>query len=209
MKLIGLLGICLVLSTALSAQETDSDAARIKEAYKKITDIKGTFTQKSHIKDLKRTETYKGDFIIKIPSKMRWRYKGDNPQEIIINNEKDGMIIYQKKEKQAFRTKFDRASYGQAPVALLSGLGDIAEEFYISKKGKSLLLRPKVSMGNVTEIELLPSDEGFPIKSLTVIDKYSNTVTIILEKVEMNTGLKDSDFKFALPEGVSLYEHNP
>ena len=103
----------------------DDEVTRIQEAYKGIEDIKGSFVQKSYIKDLKRTDTYKGALFIKRPSRMKCEYKGEKPQEIIINNER--IIIYNKSEKQAFRGTFNRQTYGQAPVALLSGFGNIRE----------------------------------------------------------------------------------
>ena len=76
----------------------DDEVVRIQEAYKNIEDIKGSFVQKSYIKDLKRTDTYKGALFIKRPSKMKCVYKGEKPQEIIINNER--IIIYNKSENR-------------------------------------------------------------------------------------------------------------
>jgi outer membrane lipoprotein-sorting protein len=194
----------------LCAAETttaEDDILKIEEAYKGIVDIKGIFVQESRIEDLERTDTYKGDFIIKIPSKVRWRYKGKDYQEIYINGPE--MIIFQKKENQAFKSRFDRDGYGQAPVALLGGFGNIRKEFDITKKGNRLELRPKVSMGAVSSIEIVPSEGEFPIKSIIVTDRHSNTVKVTLDDIKLNTGIKDSEFIFPAPKGVSVYEHNP
>ncbi len=195
---------CLLLAAAVWASD---EVSRIQEAYKDIVDLKGEFVQKSHIKDLKRTDTYKGNFFIKRPSKMRWEYKGEKPQEVIINNE--NIIIYKKAEKQAFRGIFSNQTYGQAPVALLSGFGNIKEEFNVTEKNNKLLLTPKNPMGSILSIEIETSAKGFPIKSFLIHDSYSNRIEIALKKVEINTGIKDSLFNLSLPEGVSIYEHNP
>ncbi|MBI5212377.1 MAG: outer membrane lipoprotein carrier protein LolA [Nitrospirae bacterium] len=181
----------------------DDQVEKIQKAYENIKDIRGNFIQKSHIKDLKRTDTYKGEFFIK-SQKMRWEYKGDKPQAVYING--DDIIIYQKKERQAFKAKFDRATYGQSPIALLGGFGNIDNEFNVSTKNDKLILKPKKPMGNISHIELLPSDGEFPIESLTIIDTLSNRVEIHLKDVKINTDLKDKIFEFSPPEGVNILQ---
>jgi len=190
----------------LSPVFADDEAARIQEAYRNISDMKAGFVQKNYMKDLGRTDTYKGVLFIKRPSKMRWQYKGEKPQEIIINNDK--ILIYKKAEKQAFKSVFNRQTYGQAPVALLSGFGNVKEEFNITQKNKKLILVPKNPMGNIVSVEIETSDEDFPIKSFIINDMRSNRIEIRLKNVELNTGIKDAVFDFSLPEGVNIYEHN-
>ncbi|MDI6744284.1 MAG: outer membrane lipoprotein carrier protein LolA [Thermodesulfovibrionales bacterium] len=193
----------LSLVTAVLAED---EVARIQEAYRNISDMKAGFVQKNYMKDLGRTDTYKGVLFIKRHSKMRWEYRGDKPQEIIINNDK--ILIYKKAEKQAFKSAFSRQTYGQAPVAMLSGFGKVREEFNITKKNKRLVLVPKNPMGNIVSVEIETSDEDFPIKSFIINDMRSNRIEIQLKDIEINTGLKDAAFDFSLPEGVNIYEHN-
>ena len=206
-KVIHLPVLCLLLtiySPFCFASQADDEVLRIQKAYEHIKDIRGNFIQKSYIKDLKRTDTYKGQFFIKSP-KMRWEYKGDKPQIVYITG--DDIIIYQKKEKQAFKAKFDRATYGQAPIALLGGFGNIKNEFDVSIKAEHrLILKPKKPMGNIVQIELISSDNEFPIESLTITDSLSNKIEIFLKDVKTNTDLKDKLFEFSPPEGVSILQ---
>jgi outer membrane lipoprotein carrier protein len=197
---------CIMYHASCIASEVD-EVMRIQEAYKGIDDIKGTFIQKSYIKDLKRTDTYKGMLFIKMPSKMRWEYRGDKPQEVIINGDK--IVIYKKSERQAFKGIFNRQTYGQAPVALLGGFGKIEEEFNITTKAGRLLLKPKTQMGSIVSIEIETSDEKFPIKSFAINDTRSNRIEITLRNIEINTGIKEGMFNLSLPEGTNIYEHNP
>jgi outer membrane lipoprotein-sorting protein len=208
--LIGILcsvAIVFGLLPALSAG-ADPSVEKIQQAYQGLKDLKGKFVQKSQLKDLDRTDTFKGTFMIKLPAKMRWQYRGKDGQdtEIVINN--DEMIIYQKKEKQAFKGRFDRDTYGQAPIALLGGLGNIEKEFDITKKGGKLLLKPKRPMGAVVSIEITPSGGNFPIGSLTIVDRHSNRIDITFTDITVNTGMTDAAFDFSLPTGVSMYEMN-
>ncbi|MGQ9569947.1 MAG: LolA family protein [Thermodesulfovibrionales bacterium] len=192
--------------TNIFNQAPEKEIEKIQKAYENITDIKGNFIQKSYIKDLKRTDTYKGQFFIKMPMKVRWMYKGEVAQEVFISN--DEILIYQKKEKQAFRGKFDRDTYGQAPIALLSGFGKIQEEFILSRKDNNLFLKPKSSLGGVISIEIKTSGDEFPISSFIISDIHSNRIEIILKDVEINTGLKDTFFKPSFPGDIKIHEYN-
>lgn len=192
----------IIASPTLSqAFRADEEAARIQKAYEGFKDITGNFIQRSFIKDLKRTDTYKGRFYIKA-SKFRWDYSGEKPQTIYIVGDK--LTIYQKSEKQAYITRFDSATYGQSPIILLGGLGEIRQDFEISGKEGRLILKPKKAMGNVMQIELLPSDGEFPIKSLRIIDNLFNRTDIEFKDIKLNTGIKDKLFEFIPPEGVSV-----
>jgi outer membrane lipoprotein-sorting protein len=185
----------------------DFTVETIQKAYENIKDIKGSFVQKSTIKDLKRTDTFRGTFVIKVPSKMRWQYQGEGKEvEVIVNGGE--LTIYQKSDKQALKGRFDKDSYGQAPLALLGGFGSIEKEFDAGKKDGRLLLTPKRSMGVVTSVEVAPSEGDFPIGSLIITDKRSNRIEITFREVVLNTGVKDTAFSFSAPEGVSVFEYS-
>lgn len=197
----------IALPAVSPASEFDDNIEKIQKAYEKIKDMKGGFTQKNTIKDLNKTDTYKGEFFIKQPLRMKWVYTGKAAQDIFINN--DTVVIYKKGDKQAYKARFDKATYGQTPVALLSGFGNIRQEFTISGRGNTLLLKPKSSLGNITSISITLADDAFPIQSFTIQDGRSNVIEIVLKDVKTNTGLKDPLFEFSLPKGVNVYEYNP
>lgn len=187
-----------------SASDADENIARVQKAYENIKDLKGSFVQKSIIRDLDKTEVYKGDFFIKPPMKMKWIYKGKTAQDLTING--DTVLIYKKGDKQAYKSRFDRQTYGQTPVALLSGFGNIKEEFSVSGKGDTIVLKPKKPMGNVTSVRVKIAGEGFPIRSFVIQDTHSNVIEIEISDVKTNTGLKDSLFDLSVPKGVNVFE---
>ncbi|HSW61925.1 MAG TPA: outer membrane lipoprotein carrier protein LolA [Dissulfurispiraceae bacterium] len=203
---IAILGGAFLPHFAQAAGEDNAAGERvaaIHKAYKSIQDIKGSFVQKSTIKDLKKTEIYKGQFFIKA-KKMRWDYKGEKPQTVYITGGE--IIIYQPQQKQAFKAPFNHETYGQAPIALLSGLGNINREFFVAMQDEKLILTPKAPMGNVTQVELTTNDAAFPITSLSVIDKLGNRVDITLTDVRTNTNIRNAVFIFKAPEGVAVLE---
>ena len=202
--LVALLSVAALAHAQDSHQGGDDQLARIQKAYQGIRDLKGSFVQKNHNRDLKRTDVYKGQFLIK-PPKMKWDYAGDKAQTIVINA--DTIFIYQKKLNQVIKSSFDRDTYGQAPIALLAGFGDIAQEFdVLSSAPDRLVLKPRKPMGNVTQIQVLPSDGDFPISGLVIIDSFGNRVDIALEKVQINTGIKSQVFDFRVPMGATVLD---
>jgi outer membrane lipoprotein carrier protein len=197
----------LTLPAMSKAAGIDDNIEKIQKAYEKIKDMKGSFVQKNTIRDLNQTDTYKGEFFIRQPLRMKWVYAGKASQDIYIGN--NVVMIYKKGDKQAYKGRFDKETYGQTPVALLSGFGNIRQEFTISGRGNGLLLTPRKSLGNIKSISITLSDDDFPIKSFTIQDGGSNIIEIALKDVKINTGLKDSVFEFSLPKGVNVYEYNP
>lgn len=136
---------------------------------------------------------------------MKWSYQGGQAQDVFIYDET--ILIYQKKEKQAFKASFDRETYGQAPLALLGGFGNIREEFATSEKDGRLFMKPKKKMGEIVSIEIETSDDGFPIRSLTIVDTFKNRIDLVLEDVKVNTGLKDSEFNPSLPKDITILDY--
>ena len=200
-----LLAACCLMSTLSFAAEPEDLVMKIQKAYEGVKDISGSFVQKSFIKDLKRTDTYRGHFFIRPPS-LKWEYAGERPQAIYVD--KGHVMIYLKKENQVFKSKFEPATYGQAPLALLAGFGDIRKEFdVIFEAEERITLMPKSPMGNINRIEIAGAAEGFPIKTLSIFDNLSNRVDITLSEVKLNSNLPDSVFKFVPPKNAAVIEN--
>ncbi len=180
-----------LLSPSLAQDEVIS---KLEHAYKKIIDVSGNFVQISYIKDLDKTQKFSGKFFIK-GDKIRWQYSGENPQIIYIN--KENLIVYDVKAKQAIKSKFHIEKYGQLPLALLSRMAIIKRDFEVNKISENnIMLKPKEKMGNIEKIELSVNEEDFPIKSMKIRDTYGNIIQIDFNSLKINTNLKDSLFKF-------------
>jgi len=193
-----------VLPSPVRGEEVDEAVSRIQKAYEGITDMKGSFVQKNIIKDLNKSDTYTGEFFVKRPLKMKWAYKGKAAQDLLINN--DTVLIYKKGDNQAYRSAFTKEAYGQTPVVLLTGMGNLREEFMVTGKKQVLQLKPRKAMAGIVSITVFLSETGFPIKGFTIQDGRSNTVEIRLNNITINSGLNDSLFDLNLPKGVNVYE---
>lgn len=189
-----LLIILLLFLFANPILAQDTALSKLNKAYKNINDASGSFIQTSYIKDLDKTQKFKGRFFIK-GDKIRWQYEGEFPQVIFLNRET--LIVYDRKRKQAIQSIFSEEKYGQLPIALLSRMADFEKDFEITEKSENtLILIPKTKMGNIKKIEITIQDEDFPIKFLKFIDTSANTVRIDFYSVTINKNLKDSLFQF-------------
>jgi outer membrane lipoprotein carrier protein len=200
--------LCITLSPhALEAEESNVQVIvrEIQERYNSITNIKGKFTQDSYIKDLEEEQHFSGEFFIKLPSQLKWIYTEPRNEEVIVNNSL--LWIYKKVDNQVIKTQFSEQAYGQAPIALLAGLGDLSSDFTITEVEQDILqLVPKKPMGIIKRILMTTNSYGFPIKSLKLIDAYENEITVTVSDIVVNQPQDDSFFEFTPPPGIEVFE---
>lgn len=120
------------LFTVCDASTVDEMVADLQKKYNEVQDVYGRFSQTSYLKDLGKTERYEGRFFVskKAGIKMKWSYTKPRDEEVIITE--SDIWIYKKSEKQALRSKFNKDAYSQVPLALLSSLGNLKEDFIIT-----------------------------------------------------------------------------
>jgi outer membrane lipoprotein carrier protein len=205
-------GVLVIPKRGHSAQQeaakTDAVPAEVKEIQKKfsaIHDIKGTFVQKSYIKDLEETQEYSGTFFIKKPSHMMWEYAAPRDEKVIINDM--DTWIYKKSQNQVIKTKFTKEAYSQVPIALLASLDNVDADFDITRTGEhSLQLVPKQKIGFIKTLVIETTEADMPIKMFTIFDTYGNIIMIELHKVQINPGLDSSIFAFTVPPGAEVFD---
>lgn len=186
------------------SHSTDSMLKLLEGLFDNVSDVSGSFVQKSFIKDLKRTDTYKGRFYKK-GSALRWDYVGPDPQSVFI---KDGMItIFQKNHKQAIVSAFNEQSYGQTPLALLNNVASLRKDFLATASSSNTLELTAKKPDTITKIILKLTEGDFPISTITIIDRYSNKIDITLSDVQINTNLSDSLFVFKPTKDIKVIRH--
>jgi len=199
--------ICYLLPvTAVMASETADDTVnRIQKEFELISDISGSFTQKSYIKDLEQTMEFQGSFFLKKPEKMMWKYAEPRDEKVVIKDKET--FIFKKSQNQVIRTKFSEESYSQVPIALLESFDNIKNDFDISMPEKNgLQLIPKQKIGHIKTVIMETSKRGFPIKMFTILDTYGNIIMIELKDIKTNPGLNNELFDFQIPEGAEVFD---
>ncbi len=200
-----MLTVSLFIPTRATASEVDKVIARVQKKFAGISDFKGTFQQKSYIKDIEQTQEYSGTFFIKKPSMIMWEYAPPRDEKVVINDLETW--IYKKAVNQVIRTRFSKNAYSQVPIALLISLENIRTDFEITMPDKnSLKLVPKQRLGFIKTIVLEIRPGEMPVKMFTIFDTYGNIIMIELKDVKTNSGLDDSLFTFKTPPGAEVYD---
>jgi outer membrane lipoprotein carrier protein len=195
---------CLSAVT-VSAASLDETVDRIQKTFSGIRDLQGSFTQTSYIRDIEETQKYSGSFSLKKPSSVMWEYSKPRDEKVVIRD-KDTWI-YKKSENQVIRTTFSKEAYSQVPIALLSGMERMRDDFDITvPEENALQLVPKQQIGFIKTIVMEVAPDGFPVKMLTVIDTYGNIIMIELTGVTINPELDDALFIFTPPPGAEVYD---
>lgn len=189
--LVSLVAFCALFALG-GVASAESVIETIKHSYASIIDLQGGFRQESVIKELGETKTASGRFYIK-KGKMRWEYAEPEKQTIVVSGGE--MLVKQAGNPEIMRGKFDASAYGQTPIALLSGLGDVERDFLVKQEGASaIILTPKADMGVVRTIKIEAGRGAFPVKTLKLTDIYGNTNLFTLEGVKINKGIGDEVF---------------
>lgn len=188
--------------------------ARIHETYDKIIDLKAQFVQTVEIFDFNIPYVSNGDLYIK-KGKMRWDYHEPSRQQIFVDG--GGFHYYVPEHKQVIRSRVGGQSDVHLPLQLLSGRGQLNEDFDISIEGEeastkdhiSLRLVPKKKMGLIKiVIRVSPSPEigGLMISEAVLHEENGNVSTSTFEGIEINKGLKDDLFVFKVPKGIEVLD---
>lgn len=191
--------------SAGTAATLDEMVDHVQKTFSGISDLQGSFVQTSYIKDLEETQKFSGTFSLKKPSSVMWEYKKPRDEKVVMKD--SDTWIYKKSENQVIRTTFSKEAYSQVPIALLSGMEKIRDDFDISvPEENSLQLVPKQQIGFIKTIVMEVSRQEFPVKMFTVIDTYGNIIMIELTGVKVNPGLDDGLFHFTPPPGAEVYD---
>jgi outer membrane lipoprotein-sorting protein len=202
-------------------EEEDKESRNIKEivaqihaTYDKIIDLKASFVQTVEIFDFNVPYISKGTLFIK-KGKMRWDYHEPSRQQIFVDG--GGFHYYVPEHKQVIRSRVGGRSDVHLPLQLLSGRGQLNEDFDISIEGErpsgkgpvSLRLVPKKKMGLikiVIRVASSPQIGGLMIHEAVLHEENGNVSTSTFEGIEINKGLKADIFVFKVPKGIEVID---
>ncbi len=166
------------------------------------------FDQTSIIKAIDIADTAQGRLLVKRPGKMRWEYQTPEKQTIIT----DGKRLW------IYRPELNQVMIGEAPAYLGDGKGAsfisninlIREKFsLIMDKGEGepdyiINLLPINKIPEVTFIKLRISKNKFEMRGITTYNPYGDETRIELSEFSFNQNLKDSLFRFEVPQGTDI-----
>jgi outer membrane lipoprotein carrier protein len=196
----------LCLAVALGAQDPATALARRVDArHKQVGDLTARFVQTYRSAALGRELVERGTLALKRPGRMLWEYRDPERKTFVSDGRK--FYFYVPADKQVIVR--DQAGDRGLPTLLLSGQGDIADQFEVALEqgtGAGLQRLRLVPRRPDAELEraYLDVDGEARIVGIEVHDAQGNVSRFRFEGVRENVGLADKLFRFEVPRGVEL-----
>jgi len=204
MKII--LTVSIAIPLLISASSFASGLEDLQRFYSEIKSFSASFEQTVRDEKLNLLEASSGELSIKRPGKFRWHYA--RPSEQLIVGDGRQVWIYDVELEQITHRQSD-AAVTQTPAMLLSGVGDLTENFILEDAGQRdgldwVRMIPKNRDSGFTEI--LIGFSGGSLQLLEMQDSFGQTTQMRFKNVIENSDIPDQTFTFTPPPGVDVIE---
>jgi outer membrane lipoprotein carrier protein len=183
-------------------------AERVTSAIAGLEGFRAEFTQTVTDAAGTQTETAAGRVSLARPGRFRWDYR--SPPQLIVS---DGTTVWLYDADLAQVTVRPAAeSLSGTPAQLLSGKGDLAEEFEVRDGGQEggfawTRLLPKDAEGEFTELAV--GIAGGELRRMTLVDRLGQTTRLEFSRIEVNPRFDAGTFSFVPPPGVDVVGRAP
>ena len=200
----------LLLGAGGDRPKVEEVVSKMQAFYEKTEDLKGKFKQVYTDTLYNSRKTSYGYLYVKKPGMMRWNYVKQERKSFIADGKM--LWVWEPEDKQAFRNPLDSANLSTGLTFLL-GKGDLTREFNVTysdtKLGapgdQVLKLTPKVATGQHEHLLIAVKPNNYSVGESMVVQKNS-TNHFIFSKMEFNTKLGTSRFRFKPPEGTRVID---
>jgi chaperone LolA len=200
--------LLLSLVVLSSAQSVDDIVEEIQERYEDLENLSAAFKQvesfkltgsknetsgKIYVKNGVQYRLETDDRVIVTDGTTVWTYSMFNNQVLIDRVKKNDASVL----PRDLLFKYPRDYY----ASLLNTEDYNDEEHYVLK------LDPKEDThGYVKTMKIWVNSDNYLISKIEYNDFNDNTSSFAIEKIDIDTNLKESFFKFAIPEGVEVVD---
>jgi len=204
MKIISIASI--VISLLISASSFASGLEDLRRFYSEIKSYSASFEQTVMDEKMNLLEASSGELTIQRPGKFRWHYA--TPSEQLIVGDGKQVWIYDIELEQITHRQSD-AAVTQTPAMLLSGEGDLAENFILEDAGQRdgldwVRMIPKNQDSGFIDIHI--GFSGGSLQLLELRDSFGQTTQIRFSNVKENSSIPEKTFTFTPPPGVDVIE---
>ena len=197
-------GLCTVAFLVLPWSAQAGAIDQLHQFLQSTKTLKADFAQTVIAKNGRKPQQSSGQVAISRPGKLRWDIQKPYPQLVVGDGEK--IWIYDPELKQVTIRKAGQA-IGGSPAALLAGSNELEKNFKLSEAGES-------EGFNWVEAIAKADDSGFEkirlglvgsdLKAMELYDNFGQTTLIRFSRLERNTPLPATTFKFTPPAGVDV-----
>ena len=208
--------VLVVSGGPVYASKVEAVVRQVDDAYATIQDLQGKFTQETIIEGFETGFESTGQFFLKKPGLLRWDYL--QPSKEIIYVDGDAVMMYVPEHQQVIKGTLTQIVASKGPLALLLGVGKLAEQFSVSEVAGSsesrtdlptIRLVPKPdgdTAPTIKEIELQVFSDSYLIQTMTILDSSGNISRVRFDHIQVNQGLEGDLLKFTLPPDVVVVD---
>ena len=192
----------LLMSKSICAAGLDE----LQRFFSEIRSYSASFEQKVLDENLRLLEASSGEFSIERPGKFRWNYT--SPSEQLIISDGKQVWIYDVELEQITHRQ-SSAAVSQTPAMLLSGEGNLQDNFILEDAGQHdnlhwVRMIPKSRDAGFTDVYIAFSDGKLQL--LEMIDNFGQTTRMKFNNIKENIDIPDEIFTFIPPPGVDVIE---
>ena len=208
--LAGLLSALAAAASLLAfAQQNDAIVRRVDDHYNHLTSLRAHYTERYSGMGMDRTE--EGTLLLKKPGRMRWNYAAPVGKVFVL----DGKFawFYTPGDAQATRVPAKQLDDLRSPLRFLLGHTQLAKELdglAVTKDGAAFRISgvPKGMAERVKLLSLWVTATG-TIERMRLEEVDGAVTEFVFSGIEENVPVKDSDFGFVPPVGVTVVEGLP
>ncbi len=197
----------LVAQNGLAGQDAGDVLKRLEKKYESVRDVKVSFRQVIRFGVTEAEQSFNGTLIMRKGNK----YRIELEDQTIVTDSKS-VWSYAKNNRQVIIDKYREDPNSFSPDKVLV---NVPEHYVATILGKEKLkdlattilkLNPKDSKSNVQWMKIWVDDDESLMRKVQVLDTSDNLTTYFIERVSLNSGVKDSVFQFDAPAGVEVID---
>jgi outer membrane lipoprotein carrier protein len=207
--LVGLLSFPLVSPAVLAAQENDALVRRVDDHYNHLSSLRAHYTE--HYSGMGMDRTEEGTLLLKKPGRMRWNYAAPVGKVFVL----DGKFawFYTPGDAQATRVPAKQLDDLRSPLRFLLGHTQLRKELEnltVASEGSGFRISgvPKGMEQRVKLLSLGVTAAG-QIERMRLEEVDGAVTEFVFSELKENVPVKDSDFAFVPPAGVTVVEGLP
>ena len=204
-----LLGFPLFLPSLLGAQENDALVRRVDDHYNRLSSLRAHYTE--HYSGMGMDRTEEGTLLLKKPGRMRWSYAAPVGKVFVL----DGKFawFYTPGDAQATRVPAKQLDDLRSPLRFLLGHTQLKKELEnltVAADGSGYRISgvPKGMEQRVKLLSLWVSAAG-AIERMRLEEVDGAVTEFGFSDMKENVAVKDSDFAFVPPAGVTVVQGLP
>jgi outer membrane lipoprotein carrier protein len=204
-----LLLAALCCASSLLAQESDAVVRKVDEHYNHLSSLRAHYTERYSGMGMDRTE--EGTLLLKKPGRMRWSYAAPVGKVFVL----DGKFawFYTPGDAQASRVPAKQLDDLRSPLRFLLGHTQLSKELdnlTVTPEGSGFLVAgvPKGMEQRVKLLSLGVTAAG-TIERMRLEEQDGAVTEFIFSDLKENVPVKDADFAFVPPAGVTVVEGLP